>query len=40
MGEYETALEAFRRAHAIHPHRPDIEQAIGRIEQELEGRTL
>ncbi len=40
MGEYETALAAFRRAHAIHPHRPDIEQAIGRIEQELEGRTL
>ncbi|MDG4649966.1 tetratricopeptide repeat protein [Roseibacterium sp. SDUM158017] len=40
MGEHETALQAFRQAHAIHPHRPDIEQAIGRIEQELEGRTL
>ena len=40
MGDMETALEAFRAAHAIHPHRPDIEEAIGRIEQELEGRTL
>jgi tetratricopeptide (TPR) repeat protein len=40
MGEAERALEIFRRAHAIHPHRPDIEEAIGRIEQELEGRTL
>ena len=40
MGDLENALAAFRAAHAIHPHRPDIEQAIGRIEQELEGRTL
>jgi tetratricopeptide (TPR) repeat protein len=40
MGELEQALAAFREAHAIHPHRPDIEEAIGRIEQELEGRTL
>ncbi len=40
MGEMETALEAYRAAHAIHPHRPDIEEAIGRIEQELEGSAL
>ncbi|KPQ16531.1 MAG: Tetratricopeptide repeat/TPR repeat [Rhodobacteraceae bacterium HLUCCO18] len=40
MGELERALAAYRAAHAIHPHRPDIEEAIGRIEQELEGRTL
>lgn len=40
IGEYEQALAAYREAHAIHPHRPDIEEAIGRIEQELEGRTL
>ena len=40
MEEYDSALAAFRAAHAIHPHRPDIEEAIGRIEQELEGRTL
>jgi tetratricopeptide (TPR) repeat protein len=40
MGETEAALAAFREAHAIHPHRPDIEDAISRIEQELEGRTL
>ena len=40
MGELERALAAYRAAHAIHPHRPDIEEAIDRIEQELEGRTL
>jgi Flp pilus assembly protein TadD len=40
MGEMEDALGAFRAAHAIHPHRPDIDDAITRIEQELEGRTL
>lgn len=40
MEEWDAALTAYRAAHAIHPHRPDIEDAIGRIEQELEGRTL
>ena len=40
MGELEDALAAFRAAHAIHPHRPDIEDAIGRIEQELEGAVV
>jgi tetratricopeptide (TPR) repeat protein len=40
MGEWESALAAYREAHAIHPHRPDIDEAIDRIEQELEGRTL
>jgi tetratricopeptide (TPR) repeat protein len=40
MGEIEHALAAYRAAYAIHPHRPDIEDAIGRIEQELEGSTL
>jgi len=40
MGEMDRALDAYRAAHAIHPHRPDIEEAIGRIERELEGRTL
>lgn len=40
MEEWEAALRAYRAAHAIHPHRPDIEGAIDRIEQELEGRTL
>jgi len=40
MGEMEDALRAYDAARAIHPHRPDIEQAITRIEQELEGRTL
>lgn len=40
MEEWDAALAAYRAAHAIHPHRPDIEEAIGRIEQQLEGRTL
>ncbi|MFW5654162.1 MAG: hypothetical protein ACOCTP_00805 [Roseicyclus sp.] len=40
MEEWDNALEAYRAAQAIHPHRPDIDEAIDRIEQELEGRTL
>ena len=34
------ALEAFRAAHAIHPHRPDVKRAIDRLELALEGRPL
>ena len=40
MQEWDAALAAYREAHAIHPHRPDLNEAIDRIEQELEGRTL
>ncbi len=40
MGEYDTALEAFRAAQAIHPHRDDISSAIARIELRREGQTL
>ncbi len=40
MGEYETALRAFREASAIHPHRQDVRDAISRIEQRLEGQAL
>ncbi|MBF9034732.1 tetratricopeptide repeat protein [Rhodobacterales bacterium HKCCE2091] len=40
MGESDTALDAFRAAQAIHPHRPDVEGAIVRIERDLEGRAL
>ena len=40
MGELPDALRAYRSAAAIHPHRPDIEGAIARIEQALEGTAL
>ncbi|MBF9032097.1 tetratricopeptide repeat protein [Rhodobacterales bacterium HKCCE3408] len=40
MGRSEEALEVFRAVHAIHPHRPDVEGAIQRIEHSLEGQTL
>lgn len=40
MEDWENALAAYRAAQAIHPHRPDLNEAIDRIEQELEGRTL
>jgi len=40
MGEYEDALRAFRAAQAIHPHRQDINDAVGRMEQALEGQAL
>ncbi|MEO1308135.1 MAG: tetratricopeptide repeat protein [Pseudomonadota bacterium] len=38
---YETeALEAYRAVQAIHPHRPNIKDAIERLEKKLEGRAL
>ncbi|MEM1273515.1 MAG: tetratricopeptide repeat protein [Pseudomonadota bacterium] len=40
MGEEARALEAFRAARAIHPHRPDVEGAIARLEAALEGQAL
>ncbi|GAA5065664.1 tetratricopeptide repeat protein [Roseibacterium beibuensis] len=40
MGELEDALAAFEAARAIHPHHPEIQSGIERIERQLEGRTL
>ena len=40
MGEFDAALEAFESAQAIHPHRPDINQAVDRLNRMLEGETL
>lgn len=34
------ALEAFRAARAIHPHRPDLDEAVKRLERTLEGTAL
>ncbi len=39
-GDKEAALAAFRAARAIHPHRPDIDQAVQGLERELEGIAL
>lgn len=39
-GDKEGALAAFRAARAIHPHRPDIDQAVEGLERELEGIAL
>ncbi|NYS25034.1 hypothetical protein HUK65_08510 [Rhodobacteraceae bacterium 2376] len=36
----DAALEAYRAANAIHPHRPDILRALERLELSLEGRPL
>lgn len=40
LGETEAALTAYQAAHAIHPQRPDISEAIERLEQDLGGQTL
>ncbi len=40
MGEFDDALAAFEAARAIHPHRPDIDQAVERLTRLQEGRTL
>ena len=40
MGEFDHALAAFAAAQAIHPHRPDINQAVERLTRSQEGRTL
>lgn len=36
----EQALEAFRAAQAIHPHRDEINEAVDRVERALAGQTL
>ncbi|RMA41660.1 hypothetical protein D9R08_12345 [Rhodophyticola porphyridii] len=40
MGELEAALVAFETAQSIHPHRPDISQAVDRLNRMLGGETL
>lgn len=37
-GDSRRALEAFRAARAIHPHRPDLGEAVKRLEAELQGK--
>lgn len=39
-GFSQRALEAFRAAHAIHPHRADLREAVERLEAELQGTDI
>ena len=39
-GDSAHALEAFRAAHAIHPHRSDLREAVERLEAELQGTAI
>lgn len=39
-GQTARALEVFRAARAIHPHDPDLEAAVARLERELSGLPL
>lgn len=39
-GQDERALAAYRAAHAIHPHRPSVNEAIERLELKTRGRAL
>lgn len=39
-GALQGALEAYRAARAIHPHRPDLREAVERLEAELQGTEI
>ncbi len=39
-GNSSRALEAYRAARAIHPHRTDLREAVDRLEAELQGTQL
>lgn len=40
LGFVDDALSAYRAAAAIHPHRPDVQKALDRLERDRGGRTL
>ena len=40
MGREADALEAWRAVEAIHPHSPELQEAIGRLEKIVEGERL
>ncbi|MCV2881442.1 tetratricopeptide repeat protein [Actibacterium sp. XHP0104] len=40
VGDTEKALRAFRAALAIHPHEPDLKEAVERLEREVSGAAL
>lgn len=39
-GDTSRALEAYRKATAIHPRRPDLREAVERLEAELQGKSV
>lgn len=39
-GNDPAALEAYQRALAIHPHRPNVQQAVERLSKALEGQSI
>lgn len=39
-GDTARALEAYRKASAIHPRRPDLREAVERLEAELQGKSV
>jgi len=38
--DFESALEAFRAANKVHPQKPDVIEAIERLEQRLQGQGI
>ncbi|WP_372605156.1 tetratricopeptide repeat protein [Actibacterium sp.] len=40
LDQPQRALDAFRAALAIHPHEPDLKEAVERLEQQISGPTL
>ncbi|MBV7410186.1 tetratricopeptide repeat protein [Maritimibacter sp. DP1N21-5] len=40
IGDQDAALEAYRAALAIHPQRPNLREAVERLERELEGSAI
>ena len=40
IGYPKDALDAWRAVEAIHPHQPDVKEAIERLQREVEGRRL
>ncbi|WP_298494024.1 tetratricopeptide repeat protein [uncultured Maritimibacter sp.] len=40
IGDDQAALEAYRAALAIHPQRPNLREAVERLERELEGSAI
>ncbi|MEO0990488.1 MAG: tetratricopeptide repeat protein, partial [Pseudomonadota bacterium] len=40
VGMKELALQAYRRAHELHPHRPDLKEAVDILDAEIGGQAL
>lgn len=40
IGDTDRALDAYRKAAAIHPRRPDLREAVERLEAELQGTSV